>query len=269
VTGLDGSVKTPFGEMPKKTVVLLGVGSAGIIGVVYYRQKKAQQSSTVSTGTAEIDPATGYPYGSPEDAAALAQQGSYITPTGAGSGATGGGSSSIPPSNISFASNGQWSQAVVEYMTSHGLVQDGSKLSSALGKYIAGQYIQQGSDEDTLVSQAIALMGFPPVAGPNGYPPSINRSPAAVSLGQVSGIHAIRISKNEIALAWTAVPHSRGYDLHWTDAHNRVASATTLDPTYVLANLPSNERYTIQIRAKADTGGTDGPWSTAFVVKTA
>lgn len=265
---LEGTVKTPLGHMSKKTAAIVGVGAAGVVAVAYYRQKKtqAQAQSVADAGSSEIDPATGYPYGSAEDAAALAAQNAYVSPTDVGGG---GGASSIPASNVGYSSNGQWQQAAVQILTSNGEVSDPTALSAALGAYLTGAYATD--TQRSLIQQAIAVAGYPPVAGPSGYPPSINTQPTQTGLtpGTVSGLHATRISTNEIALAWSPASNANGYDLAWTDAQGRKGSATSLSPAYVMPNLPKNERYTVQVRGKPQSGSsTPGAWSSALSVTT-
>src|SRR6266542_409283 len=165
---LEGSVGTPFGEIKKKTGLIILAGVAVVLSVGYYRARK-EQGTTVADEAP--NPATGYPYGSAEDAAALAEQGSSITPVPAG-----GGPSGTYPSGM-YSNNAQWVQAVIEYMMTAGLVQDGSQLSAALGSYITGSPVT--NDEKGLIEQAIAVQGFPPVSGPAGYPPSIAMTPTA------------------------------------------------------------------------------------------
>src|ERR1700754_1954056 len=135
MAGLEGTIQTPFGSVQKKTALIVGGGVAVLLVIVYYRQK--QLDSDVVIPEAEINPATGFPYGSPEDAAALAQQAGYVSPPTDG-GNTGGGSGY--PSNTGYVNNGQWVQAVVAYMVGNGLVEDPTQLSAALGKYITGAY---------------------------------------------------------------------------------------------------------------------------------
>lgn len=173
MAALEGTLQTPLGKIEKKTALIAGAGVAVLLGIVWYRQKKKAESQVV-IGEQAINPATGYPYGSAEDAAALASQAAYITPvTGGGGGNTGG--SGGYPSNLGYATNGQWVQAVVEYMVTHGLTEEPSQLSSALGKYVTGA---PATDTDVdLIQQAIAAQGYPPVNGPGGYPPAINRQP--------------------------------------------------------------------------------------------
>lgn len=172
MAGLEGTIKTPIGEVSKKTALIAGVGAIAILGIIWWRTKSTENLAS-SAGASEINPATGYPYGSPEDAAAMAAQANYITPT---TGSAGGGAGGYPLGGIGFVNNAQWVQAVIEYMTTAGLVEDPTALSAALGVYITGS--PATSTQQSLIEQAIAAQGFPPLSGPSGYPPSINTAPA-------------------------------------------------------------------------------------------
>jgi hypothetical protein len=168
---LEGTIKTPLGTVQKKTALLLGGGIVVLGAIVWYRQKQVADSATAATTTeAAINPATGYPYGSAEDAAELASQAAYVSPP-----ASSGGGSSVPTSNVGYTSNGAWVQGVISYMVGNDLIADPTALSAALGKYITGAYCTDA--EQSLIQQAIAVQGFPPIAGANGYPPSINKTP--------------------------------------------------------------------------------------------
>jgi hypothetical protein len=183
---LEGTVKTPFGTASKKTVALIGGGGLLVVGVVWYRTKKAGGSSATSgtsssTATDNIDPATGYAYGSPEDQAALASQSSGYPAYGGGYGY--GGGSGIPPSQNGqgiagegpggFTSNANWAQYAEEYLANT-VGADPIVVGNALGKYITGQAVT--AEQAQVIDQAIAFAGYPPVAGPNNHPPAINIS---------------------------------------------------------------------------------------------
>lgn len=170
---------------PVKKPIAIGavVGLGGLVVIYYYRKNQANQqaasaaqqtandtASAADTGTT-IDPETGYPYGSPEDQAALASLSYGLLPTQSGYG--GGGypydnGQQPPPSGGGFTSNAQWAQAAEQYMGSSGA----DAIAAALGKYITGQPVT--SDQQTIIQEAIAAEGFPPVPGPGGFPPSID-----------------------------------------------------------------------------------------------
>lgn len=263
---LEGTVKTPFGPMQKKTALMVGGGIVVLGGIVWYRHKQAGSGTVDSTATdAEIDPATGYPYGSPEDAAALQEQSSYVSPPAP----SGGGGSSYPTGGTGFTSNGAWTQAVVEYMTGNGLVSDPTALAAALGKYTTGSYVAPGSSDESLINQAIAVEGFPPVAGPNGYPPAINRNPpqggtsTTTHVTAPTGLHVTSTSKTALTLAWNAVPGARGYKA----SVNNKGHGTTYYPGITLTNLKPNTSYKITVSAVGQ--GSDQSANAALTAKTA
>jgi hypothetical protein len=166
---LEGTFNTPVGTVPKKAAVLIGGGVLLLVGVMYYRGKKMDSGASTAGASTEINPATGYVYGSPEDAAAMAAQGGYQT-----GGSVGGGGGGDPIPGTGFVNNAQWVQSTIAGMTNSGIITDASALSVALGKYIAGQPVGSSTTARSLIEQAIAFNGPPPLAGPNGYPPSIN-----------------------------------------------------------------------------------------------
>jgi hypothetical protein len=171
---LGGTIHTPVGPIPKKMAVIGGSGIALVLGIIWYRHRKtaAANAATAATAPGDIDPATGYPYGSPEDAAALSAQGTSLTSVGGGSGG-GGGGSSIP--GTGYATNAEWSQAVLAYFTNSGFVTDPGLYAMAISLYLSGE---PAGDYRPLIEQAIAFGGMPPVPGTNGYPPSINETPS-------------------------------------------------------------------------------------------
>jgi len=258
MAGLEGTVKTPLGTVQKKTL-LIGVGAVALFGgIVWYRQRNLGGSSDVVAEDAPINPATGYPYGSPEDAAALQSQAAYVSPAAGGGG---GGSSNIPPSNVGFTSNGQWVQAVIEYMTSNSLVEDPAQLSSALGKYVTGAYVTDA--EQSLIQQAIAVQGHAPVAGPNGYPPSINKTPnapttptAPTAITNVSGLKLTGSTTTSLTFGWGWGAVKPDYILVYRD-NTPVANVKGAATSYTLKGLKSKTAYIFQVRGVKGT--TIGP----------
>jgi len=258
---LEGTLQTPIGKVQKKTAVI-GVSAAVILGViVYYRQQQLGGSDEVGGTEALINPATGYPYGSAEDAAALAEQAAFISPPASGGGG-GGGSGSIPPSNLSYRTNGEWSQAVVEYMVGNGLIEEPSQLSAALGKYLTGQ--PATVTDRNLIQQAIAVQGFPPLAGPNGYPPSINTAtiptvppvtpaPKPSVPAVPTGIKVQYVTRTGVALGWPKPAGSTSVRIYCTNGQNRVVTGRQ---SYLFTGLSPNKRYGFQIVANNNVGSS-------------
>jgi hypothetical protein len=175
-------VKLPgVGPVSKKWLGIVAVGSVVTVGYVLMRRKSkaAAAASSATTATDTIDPATGDIAGSAQDQADLAslQTGGY------GSGMYGGGSTlgnyggylaaspagAAIPGSGGFSTNGEWAQqAEADLANPPG-------LSNALGQYLTARTLN--SSDQGLVDQAIAEEGYPPVAGPSGYPPSMHTSP--------------------------------------------------------------------------------------------
>jgi hypothetical protein len=177
----EGTVTIPGGLKLKKNVAIgIGIVAVGVGGYYYYRQKKAAAAASAASTSAQstaldqtgnIDPATGYAYGSPEDQAALnAMQGGGAYGQYGSSGYYLGGPPSSNPQPVpqGFTSNAQWAQAAEQYMGSNGA----DAIAAALGKYLLGSPLT--TDQVTLVQEAIAAEGTPPVPGTQvpGYPPS-------------------------------------------------------------------------------------------------
>jgi hypothetical protein len=245
-----------MGPVQKKTALLLGGGLVVIGGIVWYRQKQTANSpDAAATGETAINPATGYAYGSAEDAAALAAQAAYISPSSSG------GSSTYPTSNTGYSSNGQWTQAVVEYMISNNLVEDSAQLSTALGKYITGAYATD--TQVALIQQAIAVQGFPPISGTTGYPPSINRTPPTTESPVIAptGFKVLRADQGGASLDWNPTPGAKGYKVFINGA--QYGNSVVYSTAYVL--LPKRKtKYTVGV-AGIFTGDKVGPMATTSV----
>src|ERR1700757_1216649 len=170
-----------FGSNIPKPVAIGGAGVVLVGGIYYYRKQKAnqaQQASIDQAGGTTIDPATGYPYGSAEDAAALSAQNNYQLPGSSGYGFTGyGGGSGSGAFGTgqpgTFNNNAEWAQYVEQYEINN-MGADAPTVGNAIGKYITGQPLDDNMVG--IVQSAIAIAGYPPVSGPNGNPPSYTTS---------------------------------------------------------------------------------------------
>lgn len=175
-----------FGANVPKNAVYIG-GGIFVVGAIYFYRKnkasQAQQASVAQAGGTTIDPATGYPYGSPEDAAALDAQNQYQLPGSSGVGFSGGGGfSSTFGSGApgSFSTNAEWAQYVEAYEVNN-LGADAGTVGNSIGKYLTGQPLT--SDMVGLVQSAIAIGGYPPVSGTNGNPPNFVTSGGSPGTG--------------------------------------------------------------------------------------
>ena len=184
-----------FGKQVSKGTIWVGAGAAGLLGIALVRYRKQQQAAAATAaanaaaqtpgtglGTSDaIDPASGFPYGSAEDAAALTAQAGYNSPIGGLGYSNLGYNYGVPsagyPTSGGFTSNAQWSQAAEAFLVGQGA--DANTVGNALGKYITGGVISDPT-ATSIVNQAIAFEGYPPVPGPNGFPPSIQTGPTSV-----------------------------------------------------------------------------------------
>lgn len=176
-----------FGKPVKKsTAGAVAIGGVIIIGLLVYRSKKnaaaaaaaaasSNQAPTTDQSQNALDPATGYPTGSVEDLAALqAEQGQYGYQYGGYGGGVGTGTVTGNPT--AFTNNAQWAQAAEQFITgSSGGLGASDAVGNALGKYITGGELSPTQAD--IVNQAIAFEGYPPVSGPDGYPPAIRLAP--------------------------------------------------------------------------------------------
>lgn len=176
---VGGTVKIPgLGNQKKGMVLAVGIGGVAIVGIVLWRRHQAASTaaSTAADSSTEIDPATGYSYGSPEDAAALAAQTAYTTPADLSSN---DGIYSTPTTGTTvnpIASNDQWTQAAELYLTQT-VGMDAGTASAALGVYINADDATE--TQKSIIEQAIAGVGYPPQQGTGGYPPSIKTGTVA------------------------------------------------------------------------------------------
>lgn len=203
-----------MGATKKTTVYVAGGIGAVIIGVVWYRSRGAATDTTAAT-TSEIDPATGYPYGSAEDDAALQAQAAYQS-----SGNLGGSSDAYTGGQqpAGFVNNQAWKQAADDYLTNVvGL--DGPAVSTALGKYLTGGDVVAGGEEDSYIRQAIASQGYPPVNGADGYPPSIHHTATApgskVLSAPAAGATPTHTATTAV-ITWPLVAHATTYHVRNT-----------------------------------------------------
>lgn len=191
----------------KKEYVYAGVAVGGVILVVVYmrsRQQSAAANSALVTDPsgnqcAALSPTSGYCPGTPED---LAYQGTGVNGTLEGTNAASyvGGqiigydqygnpiySSNSQQSGVpgAFTNNAQWSQAALQEIADLEPNADSGVVAAALGVYINGQPATPA--QVSIIQQAIALEGMPPVGGTNGNPPGIVTAPVTSGGGPGGG----------------------------------------------------------------------------------
>lgn len=180
-----GTVKLPgFGPVSKKTLIIAGVVGGGVLAYLYIRraQKASLGSGTAAasgTGTdPNLDPATGFDYGTPEDLAAL-QGGSqgfdpFALDSGLGLGGAVGAAPAPPPVTgpAPVTTNAEWEQEALGDLEAGGVSQATiSAAESGLPRYLA--HLTLSDSQASAVQMAVGLAGPPPSGGPF----SIRRAP--------------------------------------------------------------------------------------------
>lgn len=214
-------VGLPGGGKVSKKAAIAGVAVVVVLVIYYYAKKSSSSASSATTAASttdqyppdgttgnpsdpySTDPATGQTYGN--EMAGSGTFGAYGSLAGGSGGnydpysgmyydpATGQYDLSAPYTGTTqspyltaggppFASNSAWSDWVIQELAAQNTSIDTGALTNALGVYLAGQPVTAA--QKTLIFDAIAIGGDPPVAGPGGYPPSVR---AAQSPGPGTG----------------------------------------------------------------------------------
>lgn len=299
----SGGGKKFFG-MSKNEALIAGIGGSLLLGFTVYRysqQKKASDAAATAAAAAQapgtgagtsdgVDPATGFPYGSTEDAAALTAQSGYNSPL-AGLGYSDqsylyGGSPYYPGSPNSgggFTSNAQWAQAAEDYLvnTAGG---NSNTVGNALGKYITGQNVTD-TNMQAVINQAIAFEGYPPIPGPDGYPPSIRETPVTptqpsggggtTTTGRAqapSGLKVLQKTSTSVTLQWNQIsPPASSFTVAGYQTNGKTVAYQTVSVpdapgqhgVSTISGLHSKWQYHFNVWANAGTGAP--PHSTVSV----
>lgn len=184
-----------FGKPVKKQTLL--IGGVVVIGGGYILIRRKNSAAAAAAAATNTD--TGSTTASQDTGANLSEipgdSSSYVSGDGSVIGydpagnpiyGTGAGGSGVPVNSGpgTYTNNAQWTQAVEQLMGSDGT----DAIAAALGKYITGQPMTDA--QVTIVQEAIASEGYPPVAGSGGDPPNYkttNPSPGTPPGGTGTG----------------------------------------------------------------------------------
>jgi hypothetical protein len=262
-------------NIPKPVAIIAG-GAAVIGGAVYYRGKQSAAAANAAAATAGantgIDPSTGYPYGSTEDASALGAQSAFINPADSGIGdpfavqgfSSFGTSSGGPP----FTSNAQWSQYVEQWLVGT-MDSDPNTVGNALGKYISGQPLDAGMV--SIIQESIAFAGYPPVSGPNGNPPAYTTAstttpppsgggttttppPAATAPATPTGVHITGHTNTSLSVAWSASSGATSYQIRITYQSQIAKTVTVTGTSGTVSGLTHGRTYGYHVVAINSAG---------------
>jgi hypothetical protein len=248
-----------LGDVPKGSL-FAGVLAAGGVGAyLYYKHLKKQASTAVAAAQPVVPPANAYGYAQYGYGAVGygPEYGYGYGPYGYGFGAYGGGGGYYgyggnPP--ITVTTNAQWAQNATTALVNQGYTN--TAVLAALGAYLAGKPIQQGSSNDTIVQAAIALEGYPPVPGASGYPPAENYQGA----GGGGGTIPVRVSAryDNVTGSWSKVSGATSYQVSLTQHQGaqQLGSATTAGTSYTFRNVPQKTDCAFHVTAQP--GGQTG-----------
>jgi len=257
------------GPVSKKWVVIVLAGSAATIGYIVIRKRSANAAAastatdTGTTDTSTIDPLTGDIAGSAQDQADLAamQAGGYGNSLG-GYGTYGGEYVETPPGTQlpgagGFTTNGEWAQQAEQDLGGLGI--DEATLSAALGAYLTGRTLTAG--QQSLTDQAIAEEGYPPVAGPGGYPPAMKTGGGGGGGGtQKPGTPKLQaatdVTTTTATVHWDKVTGATSYAVALAGR----APATVSGTSHTIAGLKPKNSYTYHVAARNSAGA--GPEAT-------
>lgn len=202
---LEGTVHIPGGGTVSKKAAVIGVAFTGGLIAYYYVKKRSAAAAAAPAATTtdqyppdgttgnpsdpySTDPATGQTYGN-EAAGSGGAYGAFGS--GAASGmyydpATGAYDLTSPygtststssyqvPGGPPFSNNSAWSDWVIQELQTEDPSINVGALVNALGAYLDGRPVTAA--QKTLIFDATAIGGDPPVAGPGNYPPNVRTS---------------------------------------------------------------------------------------------
>ena len=254
-----------FGSPVKKGYVIAGAGVVGAAVVYgYVKNKKAASTAAAAASPAAASTSASaaygtdpYPpdgtYGNPDDPYSTdpATGETYGDEQALGSGSVGYSGDLGEPlvtSTSEFTNNAEWAQYAQQYLTST-VGSDAGTVSAALGAYIAGSPVT--ADQQTIIEQAIAFAGYPPVAGSTGYPPSVNlqqgsTAPASttVAVPSVTGQDAAAAEAAITAAGLTPSPSGTPAGTQTVSAESPAAGTQVTQGSVVTLTLTTTTKKT-------------------------
>jgi len=261
------TVNVPLaGKQSKKAVAVVAVAAGAFVVFMYVRTRASRSSST--TTAAAIDPQTGYPYGSPQDVAALASEsGTASDEIDPATGATYGsvadeqalaeesGSSGVisvgtgvVTGTTSFTTNSEWAQqceAVVPPLINSPTAQ--SDVAAAIGRFLAGLPLTTAQAQ--IIQVCESEEGPPPVGSFTIIPEPSTTPPSS---GTPTGTTTTPTD--------VAVPVCVG--LSAGQAHNAIVAAG------LVPEAPAGQTANMKVSYTNPSGGTQVPKGSKVTIET-
>lgn len=242
---------------------------AAIVLYLYFKKRNAASSASASTAansaqtdssgaSGNIDPATGYVYGTTADTQALASQNSS---TSTGSGSTTAGQ---------YQTNQAWAEAAINYLVGLGI--DPVEANSAVTQYISSQTLTTQQQAD--VNLAVQGIGGPPnPPTPGNAPPPVQTAGGGTSTvtanNPPTGFTATSKTDTTVTLSWNSVTNATAYVITWSPASGTGSSTTvggtTLNTT--VSGLTANTNYSFSCQATPAKSGDPSAVTTATTNK--
>jgi len=232
-----------FMGLSKNEAIIVAIGGAGVVFLVFrhYRSASAAVSSTDAAATQDIDPETGYAYGSAQDVAALGTLNSSGTATDSGGAATDSEPyySTVPTTQIP-TTNSAWSQYVQQQLATIGY--DPETVAGAIGAYLGE--IALTPTQVGIVQVALAECG-PPPQGEYSIIPVGTSTPvtgttttttgttttASTSAGPISNLQPSKQTSTSVTMAWNKAAGATGgyaWNLKGTPSKSGKTTATSV-----------------------------------------
>lgn len=220
-----------------------------IFGAMYlYMAKRSKGSAQTdpagNTGT--IDPATGYVYGSAQDAQALQRS------SDSGGGGTSGAGTSGSTTAGQYPDDASWGRAAVNYLV--GLGVDPTSANEAIQQYLSSQPLTPQQQGD--VNLAIQGIGAPPqLPGPTGTPPPPVTTPPSGTVyasNPPTGLTVSSRTGNTVTLKWNSVTNATGYQVKYGTDTGASAGSVNVGAsvtTATVGGLSAGTLYHFQVQA--------------------
>jgi hypothetical protein len=247
-----GGIKAALGK--KLGPLPAGVWIAIALVVFYYVSKKqgggaGGQETDPAGNVGQINPQTGYVYGSPQDRAAAGS-----APSGLGGGTEPGSTGGSTVSG-QYADNNAWAVAAINYLVSIGV--DATSANTAVTQFLASQTLtpqQQG--EINLVIQRLGAPPSPPEPGGNTPPIVTPPTSATYATNPPSGFTTTTVTTSSIGTKWNATTNAASYTLSWGTTPAATDGRTTVSTAAATATgLKANTTYYLRVQANPVKAG--------------
>jgi len=226
------------------------IAAAGIYWFLI--RKNAGRATDPAGNVGQIDPATGFVYGSPQDRQALAGS------SGGGGASDGSSGSSGSTTAGAYQDNAAWGRAAINYLVGLGI--DPAAANESIQQYLSSQTLTPAQQAN--VNLAIQAIGAPPtLPGPTGTPvPPVVTPPSGTvyATNPPTGLTVAGKTDTTVSLKWNASGNATGYMVSWGKSSAASDGSMTVESTVTSATaggLSDNTLYFFRVQAKPAKDG--------------